>query len=99
DRTFTSIAALGPEVDRRAVVIDGMSKTYAMTGWRLGYATGPHEIISAMSKLQGHMTSNATSISQWAGLAALQLEPGALAVRRAEFQRRRDELLAGLEAI
>jgi aspartate aminotransferase len=98
-RTFTSVAGLSREVAARSVVIDGMSKTYAMTGWRIGYAAGPAEVIGAMTRLQSHSMSNATSISQWASLAALALSPRDLAPRLAELTRRRQALLDGLEAI
>ena len=98
-RRFTSVASLGPEVAARTIVIDGVSKTYAMTGWRIGWATGPRELIRAMTRLQSHVTSNATSISQWASVRALGLGEGDLAPRRAEFERRRDELLPALNEL
>ncbi|MFW6148931.1 MAG: pyridoxal phosphate-dependent aminotransferase, partial [Atribacterota bacterium] len=59
-----SIASLGSNIKEKVVLINGVSKSYAMTGWRIGYAAGPEEIISAMSKFQGHCTSNANSIAQ-----------------------------------
>jgi aspartate/methionine/tyrosine aminotransferase len=98
-RTFTSLANLGPRVRARTVVVNGMSKAYCMTGWRIGYAAGPKEIIAAMARIQGHSTTNATSISQWASVEALKTDPEALATMVAEFQRRRDEVIAGLEAM
>ena len=97
-RTFTSIAAVHPEMVSRTVTINGMSKAYCMTGWRIGYAAGPREVIAAMGRLQSHTTSNATSISQWASLATLQSADGASAMVR-EFQARRDEIVLGLESI
>jgi aspartate aminotransferase len=96
---FSSIAALGADIAARTVVIDGMSKSYSMTGWRLGYAVGPREIARAMTNLQSHSTSHATSISQWAGLAALGLDDDVLAPRLAAFQERRDEVLRRLARI
>ena len=100
DRKFTSVAEIDPEVRDRTVVIDGMSKTYSMTGWRLGYAVGPREVIAGMSRLQSHCTSNATSITQWAGLAGLLEVPDAELERRTrEFQTRRDEVVATLRRI
>ena len=98
-RRFASIAGLGAEIAARTVVIDGVSKTYSMTGWRIGYAAGPADLIAGMSKLQSHSTSNATSISQWASVAALQMSDEELAVRRDEFALRRAELLRRLEAL
>ena len=95
-RTFTSIAALGPEVRARTVIVDGMSKTFSMTGWRIGYAAGPGDVISGMAAIQSHATSNAPTISQWASIAALAAPDGELERRRAEFERRRDEIVAGL---
>ncbi len=67
-----SLATACPEMKSRAVIINGVSKAYAMTGWRVGYAAGPSEIIGAMSVAQGHATSSTSSISQWAALAALE---------------------------
>ncbi len=98
-RKFSSIAQIDDDVRRRTVIIDGMSKTYSMTGWRIGYAAGPPEIIAGMSKLQSHSTSNATSISQWASIAALSMTAEQLAPRLEEFQRRRDETVERLRAL
>ncbi len=93
-RTFTSIAALNPEIAARTVVVNGMSKAFAMTGWRLGYAAGPKEIVEAMAKVQSHTTSHPTSISQVAGEAALR-EAGEDVLRMAaEFEHRRDAIVA-----
>jgi len=98
-RVFTSIAALGPEMQSRTVVINGVSKAYCMTGWRIGYAAGPKEIIAAMARVQSHSTSNATSVSQWASIEALRTPPSVLAGMVREFQGRRDEVIRGLEAM
>ncbi len=68
---FRSIASLGDEIKKRTVIVHGVAKTYAMTGWRIGYAAGPEEIISAMSNIQSQSTSNPTSISQKASVEAL----------------------------
>lgn len=68
----TNIATLGPEVMARTVVINGVSKAYAMTGWRIGYAAGPKALITAMGNIQSQSTSNPSSISQKAALAALR---------------------------
>ncbi|HKQ61789.1 MAG TPA: pyridoxal phosphate-dependent aminotransferase [Candidatus Polarisedimenticolaceae bacterium] len=97
-RPFHSIARLGTMAER-TVIVGGMSKSYSMTGWRIGFAAGPAAVIAAMEKLQSHVTSNATSISQWASLAALRDGEQELAARVAEFQSRRDAIVAGLNAI
>ena len=70
--THTSIASLGPEVAARTVVINGVSKAYAMTGWRIGYAAGPKDLLTAMANIQSQSTSNPCSISQKAAVAALR---------------------------
>lgn len=98
-RAFTSIASLGSEIKERTVVVNGMSKSYSMTGWRLGYAAGPHDVIDAMGKIQSHSTSNATSIAQWAGLEALRSAGDDVTRMVAEFERRRDAMIAGLLAL
>src|SRR5690606_35688767 len=63
--------AVRPEMRERTIVCHGLSKSYAMTGWRLGFALAPREILAAMAKIQGHTTSNANSIAQHAAIAAL----------------------------
>ena len=68
---FSSLLTVAPELYDRVVTINGVSKSYAMTGWRLGYCGGPKEIVNAMSTIQGQSTSNACSITQKAALAAL----------------------------
>jgi aspartate aminotransferase len=95
-RRFTSIAQLSPEMQQRTIVVDGMSKTYAMTGWRIGYAAGPAEVIAGMARLQSHSTSNATTISQWASLEALVASQDEVERRVHEFQERRDEIVRRL---
>jgi aspartate/methionine/tyrosine aminotransferase len=92
-REFTSVASIGEEVRRRTVIVDGMSKSYAMTGWRMGHAAGPKEVISAMARLQSHCTSNASSISQWASIEALDHGDEEVRSRLAEFEVRRDEIV------
>ncbi|MHB9149490.1 MAG: pyridoxal phosphate-dependent aminotransferase [Thermoleophilia bacterium] len=98
-RTFTSIASLNDEIKARTVVVNGMSKSFSMTGWRLGYAAGPSAVIDAMGKIQSHSTSNAASISQWAGLEALRSAGDDVTRMVAAFQERRDAMLAGLLAL
>jgi len=72
DPPFLSIVSVDPEIVDQTVVVNGVSKAYSMTGWRIGYAAGPKDIIAAMSKIQGQSTSNPTSISQKAAVSALQ---------------------------
>jgi aspartate aminotransferase len=98
-RAFTSIAELGPEIQALTLMINGMSKTWSMTGWRIGYAAGPQEVISGMSKIQSHSTSNASSVSQWAALQALRSPADEIVRRAGEFEKRRDEILALLRAL
>src|SRR2546429_6345084 len=70
-----SIASLGPEIRARTLVINTCSKAYAMTGWRIGYAAGPRELIRAMTNVQSQVTSNAPSVAQWAAVKALSGSP------------------------
>ena len=97
--THLSIASLGPEIAARTVIINGVSKAYAMTGWRIGYAAGPKELITAMGNIQSQSTSNPCSISQKAAVAALRLgEPFTLKMVE-EFSRRRKTIVEGLNKI
>jgi aspartate aminotransferase len=84
-----SIAALSPEVAARTVVINGVSKAYAMTGWRIGYAAGPKALLTAMANIQSQSTSNPCSISQKAAVAALRLGNPFTRIMVTEFDRRR----------
>ncbi|MGZ8393329.1 MAG: pyridoxal phosphate-dependent aminotransferase [Nitrospira sp.] len=84
-----SIATLSPEVAARTVVINGVSKAYAMTGWRIGYAAGPKPLLTAMANIQSQSTSNPCSISQKAAVAALRLGDPFTKMMVAEFDRRR----------
>jgi aspartate aminotransferase len=84
-----SIATLGEEVAARTVIINGVSKAYAMTGWRIGYAAGPKELITAMANIQSQSTSNPCSISQKAAVAALRLDDSFTTQMVTEFDRRR----------
>ncbi len=99
DIKHVSIASLGEEVKARTFVVGSVSKTYAMTGWRVGYAAGPKEVIKAMIDLQSHSTSAPTSISQKAAVAALLGSQEAVETMRAEFERRRRHLLEHLGRI
>jgi len=94
-----SIASLAPEIKKLTIVVNGVSKSYSMTGWRIGYAAGPKEIIQAMSNLQSHSTSNPTSISQKAALAALEGPQEPLCNMVAEFVKRRDYMVERLNSI
>ncbi len=84
-----SIATLSPEVAARTVVINGVSKAYAMTGWRIGYAAGPKPLLTAMANIQSQSTSNPCSISQKAAVAALRLGAPFTKIMVTEFDRRR----------
>jgi len=97
--TFKSVATFGDKVRARSVVISGFSKSYSMTGWRLGWAVGPGELIQGMSKVQSHATSNPTSIAQWAGVEALTGSQHEIGRMRQEFERRRNAALYRLNAI
>lgn len=92
-----SIASLGPEIKERTILIDGVSKAYAMTGWRIGYAAAPRFIAQAMADLQSHSTSNPTSIAQKAAVAALNGSQEPVEQMRQQFYARRNRMLAGLQ--
>jgi aspartate aminotransferase len=91
-----SIASLSPDIKERVVIINGLSKAYAMTGWRLGYAAGPEKVIKGMNSLQGHMTSNTNSITQKAAVAALLGPKDTVEYMRKQFDERRKYLLQRL---
>ncbi len=99
DRPFTNIASLNAELRNRTVVVNGVSKAYSMTGWRIGYAAGPEEIIKAMTKLQSQNTSNPTSISQRAAVEALSGNQESVTEMVEEFRRRRNVIVEKLNAI
>lgn len=94
-----SIATLSSKLKERTVIVNGVSKAYAMTGWRIGYAAGPAEILSAAGKLQSQATSNPASISQKAALAALQGDQKAVEEMRREYHERRDLVLGRLRGL
>ena len=96
--THVSIASLGPDIAARTVVINGVSKAYAMTGWRIGYAAGPKDLITAMGNIQSQSTSNPCSISQKA-VAALRFGGPFTKQMVTEFDRRRRAIVEGLNAI
>lgn len=89
-----SIASLNKKIKERIITINGFSKAYAMTGWRVGYAAGPKEVISAMGSLQSQMTSNTSSISQMAALEAISGKQDPVEKMRREFWKRSDFVLS-----
>jgi aspartate aminotransferase len=97
--THVSIASLGPDIAARTVVINGVSKAYAMTGWRIGYAAGPKELITAMGNIQSQSTSNPCSISQKAAVAALRFGGPFTKQMVTEFDCRRRAIVEGLNTI
>ncbi|MGC9316271.1 MAG: aminotransferase class I/II-fold pyridoxal phosphate-dependent enzyme, partial [bacterium] len=94
-----SIAAVSKEIADRTIVVNGVSKTYAMTGWRIGWMAGPEELVSLAGKIQSHTTSCPSSISQEATLKALTSPDGFLDDMRAAYRRRRDLFVELLEDI
>ncbi len=96
---FCSLLTSVPELYSRTVTINGVSKSYAMTGWRLGYCGGPKELVTAMATIQGQSTSNASSISQKAALAALNGEQACVSEMNHAFKARHDYIVAGLNAL
>jgi aspartate aminotransferase len=99
DFEFVTPAEVEPELYERTLTMNGVSKAYAMTGWRIGYAGAPAELIKAMAKLQSQSTSNPSSVSQAGALAALTGPQELVAERKAIFETRRDAVVAWLEAI
>jgi len=96
---FANIASVESKLKDRTIVVNGVSKAYAMTGWRIGYAAGPEEIISAVSKIQSQNTSNPTSISQKASVEALNGDQSVVSMMVGEFRKRRDVIVAALNDI
>jgi aspartate aminotransferase len=96
---FTSFVQANPALYDRTVTINGVSKAYAMTGWRIGYCGGPKALITAMSTVQGQSTSNASSISQHASAVALNGDQSCVAEMNKAFKERHDFVVAGLNAI
>ena len=96
---FANIAQVVPELKPRTIVVNGVSKTYAMTGWRIGYACGPKELMGAMTKMQSQSTSNATSIAQKASVEALNGPQEAVAAMIVEFEKRRTYIVERLNAM
>lgn len=94
-----SMASLSDEIKERIITINGVSKSYAMTGWRIGYAAGPEEIIKGMSKIQGHSTSNPNSIAQKASVEALNGKQDTIEEMRKAFDERRKYMVKRLNSI
>ena len=99
EKPYRTLLNVCPELSKRIVIINGVSKAYAMTGWRIGYAAGPQELVKAMLKVQSQSTSGACSISQAAATAALDGPQDCLAQMRDEYKRRYEYLLDALNAI
>jgi aspartate aminotransferase len=96
---FCSLLTAVPELYNRTITINGVSKAYAMTGWRIGYCGGPKEIITAMSTIQGQSTSNASSISQRAAVAALNGDQECVTKMNEAFKQRHDFVVHGLNSL
>jgi aspartate/methionine/tyrosine aminotransferase len=99
---FTSMPTLVPELVDTCIVLNGVAKTYAMTGWRVGWMIGPRDVIAAATNLQSHTTSNVANVSQRAALAAVSGDLSAVAVMREAFDRRgriMHELLSAIPGV
>jgi len=96
---FCSFAAACPELYKRTVTTNGVSKAYAMTGWRIGYAAGPRELVTAMKTIQSQSTSNPCSVSQVAAVAALSGDQSPVAEMTAAYRRRHDFVVSALNEI
>jgi aspartate aminotransferase len=96
---FTSIAAAVPALGDKVVIVNGVAKTYAMTGWRVGWMIGPQDLVKAATNLQSHATSNVANVSQMAALAAVSGPLTAVEEMKVAFDRRRRAIVAGLRAI
>ncbi|MCC5879188.1 MAG: pyridoxal phosphate-dependent aminotransferase [Idiomarina sp.] len=99
DEPFANIVMAAPDLKDRTVILSGVSKAYAMTGWRIGYAAGPKPIIAAMKKVQSQSTSNPAAVSQYAALAALEGDQSCIDTMVTEFKKRHDYLVKALHAI
>ena len=99
DATFSSVPVLVPELADRCVVVNGVAKTYAMTGWRVGWVLGPRDVVAAASNLQSHATSNVCNVAQRAALAAVSGPLDAVAEMRAVYDRRRRSIVSMLRDI
>jgi aspartate aminotransferase len=96
---FFSVAMISPEVAKRTFIIDGASKTYAMTGWRIGYCIGDSSVVKAMTRLQSQSTSNPTSFAQQGALVSLTGSQSIVEERRKIFEKRRDLIVSKIREI
>jgi aspartate aminotransferase len=94
-----SLLEVAPELKHRLIIVDGVSKTFSMTGWRIGWALAPAPVVKAMDKIQGQSTTNPTAVAQHAAAAALAGDKGPVEAMRAAFAERRGVFIAGLDAI
>lgn len=99
DLEYTELLEIAPELRERYIIVDGISKAFAMTGWRLGYILGPEHVVSAVQKLQSQSTSNPNSITQFATIDALKRKESVVAPMRKAFEKRRDLIYRLLQAI
>ena len=99
DFRFSNMANVSEEMKEKTIVVNGLSKSHAMTGWRMGYAAGPNNVIAAMTEIQSQSTSNATSIVQKASIEALLGDQSFIPKMVAEFKRRRDTIVKALNGI
>ena len=99
ETAFATMAAVAPDLAGRTLTVNGVSKSHAMTGWRVGYGAGPVELIRAMNTIQGQSTSHTCSIAQYAAIAALDGDPAVIEGFRSAFRRRRDLLCREIAAI
>ncbi|QKW20027.1 pyridoxal phosphate-dependent aminotransferase [Kitasatospora sp. NA04385] len=99
DATFTSLPALLPELADKCIVVNGVAKTYAMTGWRVGWLIGPRDVVNAAANLQSHATSNVSNVAQRAAIAAVAGDLSAVDEMKTAFDRRRRTIVAMLNEI
>ncbi|AUG77808.1 aspartate aminotransferase [Kitasatospora sp. MMS16-BH015] len=99
DATFTSLPALLPELADKCIVVNGVAKTYAMTGWRVGWMIGPKDVVAAAANLQSHATSNVSNVAQAAALAAVSGDLSAVEEMKTAFDRRRRTIVRMLNEI
>ena len=99
DFQFVSFASLDPEIKKKTILVNGISKTYAMTGWRIGYTAGPENIVNAINKIQSHTTSHASSISQYAAIEAVAGPQYVIHEMLEEFRNRREYFYNELTSI
>ncbi|MER5862500.1 pyridoxal phosphate-dependent aminotransferase [Kitasatospora sp. NPDC002040] len=99
DATFTSLPALLPELADKCIVVNGVAKTYAMTGWRVGWLIGPKDVVNAAANLQSHATSNVSNVAQRAALAAVSGDLAAVDEMKTAFDRRRKTIVRMLNEI